>query len=501
LDENEGSIAAPTIALTSYVQDANKLEFETQKPKTTAFHFSDPLEPFPTDQSHEIPILPELAESSQVHSSGERVSVTVRDTPLHDVLALIAQQQGLSIVAPHELNSNITITLQPTTLENALNAIMAVSGCVYTRINDVIYVTAVAKEGNENFQVQGRMVWVFDLNYIAAEDAEKVITGLLSPVGKVFSRTVDNKNNRRAVEQIVVEDLPPFIRRIEGYLLHADQPPRQVMVEARVLQIKLGRDDKHGINFESIGNVDGTRVILGTQLLATGEMPGAVFTIEGSRFNNLVDCLVTTTDSKTLASPKLLMINGQESRIQIGRRIGFSTSTTTQTVTVENVQFLDVGVVLNVTPQITADGNIMMRVNPKVSTGEISPVNNLPQEETTELETTIMVADGDGVIIGGLIQESDVKRQSKLPFLGDIWLVGRLFQRNTVTRERSEVVVALLPRIVTPNIYCSPEELSELQRSYTPVLTPELKSAKRPEPTLRDAIDNPSWPRRARSRR
>lgn len=457
------------------------------------------MEPVPAVPSHEISILPGMPDSNKVLSTVEGVTVSVRETPLHDVLALIAQQQGLSIVAPHDLNNNISITLQPTTLENALNAIMAVSGCVYTRINDVIYVTAIEKDGNEDFQVQGRMVSVFDLNYIAAEDAEKVITGLLSPVGKVFSRMVDAKNKRRAVEQVVVEDLPPFIRRIEAYLMHADQPPRQVIVEARVLQIKLGQEDKHGINFEHVANVGGTEVTLGTQLLATGTMPGAIFTVEGDRFHNLIDCLVTTTDSKTLAAPKLLMINGQESRIQIGRRIGFSTSTTTQTVTVENVQFLDVGVVLNVTPQITADGNIMMRVNPKVSTGEISPVNNLPQEETTELETTVMVPDGDGIIIGGLIQESDVKRQSKLPFLGDLWIAGRLFQRNTVTRERSEVVVALLPRIIEPCAY-TPGELSELQRSNSPLLTPELKSAQRPEPTLRDAMDNPSWPRRARAR-
>jgi type II secretory pathway component GspD/PulD (secretin) len=138
----------------------------------------------------------------------------------------------------------------------------------------------------------------------------------------------------------------------------------------------------------------------------------------------------------------------------------------------------------------------LLKVRPKVSSGDINPTTTLPEEETTEVDTSVMVPDGYGVIIGGLIQEIDNERQSKVPFLGDVWVIGRLFQRRAVERERSEVVVALLPRIVPVGNCPTPSELIELQRVVSPLLTPTLQSAPRPEPELNDAINNPNWPPR-----
>jgi type IV pilus assembly protein PilQ len=171
--------------------------------------------------------------------------------------------------------------------------------------------------------------------------------------------------------------------------------------------------------------------------------------------------------------------------------LGYFVTTTTQTSTLQDVRFLEVGVVLTVTPLISHDGQVVMKVLPKVSSGDINPTTTLPEEETTEVDTSIMVPDGHGVIIGGLIQETDNERQSKVPLLGDIWLIGRLFQRRSVERERSEVVVALLPRIVPTGNCPTPAELEELQRVALPLLTPNLQSAPRPEPKLKDAIKNP----------
>lgn len=361
----------------------------------------------------------------------------------------------------------------------------------------MIYVTPIAKEAPENFLVQAREMRVFNLSYLAATDAEKVVTGLLSPVGKVFTRQVDSKDKRKAQEQLVIEDLPPYVNRIVNYLAQADHPPRQVMVEARVLQVKLQADSRHGVNFDALAQVAGADITFKTQAFATGVGPAGIFTVDGTDFNTLIDCLASTTDSKTLAAPKLLMINGQESKIQIGRRLGYFVTTTTQTSTLQDVQFLEVGVLLTVTPTITADGQIVMKVHPKVSAGDINPTTTLPEEETTEVDTSIMVPDGHGVIIGGLLQEQDVEHQTKVRFLGDIWLLGRLFQRRSVERERTEVVVALLPRIVPLGNCPIPPEQVELQRISAPLVTPTLHSAPRPwEPKLPDAVHNPIWPQR-----
>jgi type II secretory pathway component GspD/PulD (secretin) len=424
-------------------------------------------------------------------SSSPLVTVSVRGAPLHSVLSLIAEQQSLSIVAPSDLDSPVTITLQPTSLENALDAVMAISGCTWTRVKDVIYVTPISKETSENFLIQGREVRVFDLGYAAASDIEPVITGLLSPVGKVFARQVDSKDKRKAVEQVVIEDLPTYVERIAQYIAQADRPPLQVMVEARILQVKLENDNKHGVNLDALATMAGADITFKTQAFATGVGPAGIITVDGSDFDSLIDCLTSTNDTKTLAAPKLLMINGQEAKIQIGRRLGYFVTTTTQTSTLQDVQFLEVGVVLTVTPHITEDGQIVMKVHPKVSSGDINPTTTLPEEETTEVDTAVMVPDGCGVIIGGLIQETDNQRQSKVSYLGDIWMFGRLFQRNTIERERGEVIVALLPRIVSHGAEPPPEEALDRQRIYSPLLTPTLESAPRPEPQLRDAIKNP----------
>lgn len=419
------------------------------------------------------------------------VSVAVRQAPLHSVLSLLAKQQGLSIVASSSLTQPVTVTLQPTTLENALDALLSVAGCTWTSRNGVIYVTEMSKDSASSPFFQGREVRVFTLNYAAADDLEKVVTGLLSPVGKVFIRQLNPADNLRTAEQIVVEDLPPFIERVADYIAQADQAPRQVMIEARILQVRLGKDKDHGVNFDALTRMSGARVHLWTKGFADEEGPGMVFTVDGTDFNNVIDCLTNTVDAKTLASPKTLVVNGQQSKIQIGRRLGYFVTTTTQTSTLQDVRFLDVGVVLHVTPTITADGRVLMQVAPKVSSGDINPTTTLPEEETTEVETSVIVPDGHGIIIGGLIQEFDADRQSKLSGLGDLWVVGRLFQSRQVERERHEVIVALLPRIVD----CSScEDADELDRARSPLLEPHLAPAFRPwEPALPDAAHRPLW--------
>lgn len=444
----------------------------------------------------EVPLQGQLPQTEPVQADGSLITLSVRDAPLHSVLSLIATQQGVSIVSASDLTIPVSVTLQPMPIETALDALMAVSGCTWSRVGSVIYVTAVKKDTPENFLAQGRVVRVFTLNYFSASDAEKVVIGLLSPVGKAFMRQTDAKDKRKSIEQLVVEDLPAYADRIANYLAQADQPPQQVIVEVRMLQVKLEDDTRHGINFDKLARISGADVKFSTQSMATGVGQAALFTVDGSSFNTLLDCLSTTNDAKTLASPKLLMINGQEAKIQIGRRLGYFVTTTTQTSTLQDVQFLEVGVVLTVTPLISTDGQVVLKVRPKVSSGDINPTTSLPEEETTEVDTSIMVPDGFGVIIGGLIQEIDNERQSKVPFLGDVWLVGRLFQRRAVERERSEVVVALLPRIVPLGNCLTPIEIQDLQRVADPLLTPTLQSAPRPEPELRDAIHNPTWPTR-----
>jgi type II secretory pathway component GspD/PulD (secretin) len=247
------------------------------------------------------------------------------------------------------------------------------------------------------------------------------------------------------------------------------------------------------VNLQEMLDVGNTKISLQTTGFANPKAnPAFFFGIDNTNFHMLLEALKVSTDSKTLATPQVLCLNGQHAKIQIGQQLGFLVTTTTQTSTLQNVNFLDVGVVLDVTPTITDEGLVMMQVKPEVSGGQINP-NGLPQEDTTEVETTVMLADGQGMIIGGLIKEEDTEVQTKIPYLGDLWLVGRLFQRRTVLRQRNEVIIALVPYIV-PHPDDKPAGMNVgLDRARSRLLGPPLERNDRRhwEADLPDAIRNP----------
>ena len=176
--------------------------------------------------------------------------------------------------------------------------------------------------------------------------------------------------------------------------------------------------------------------------------------------------------------------------MQVGDQLGFKVTTTTETSTLESVQFLDVGVVLTIRPRITRDGRVLLNVKPEVSTGEVNPETGLPEESTTELETDVMLEDGQGMVIGGLIKETDSVVQRKMPYLGDVKGLGWFFRHSEVTKERVEIIVALVPRIQPYDAQWQAFEQGELVKAGVPLFHGQhgpLKRAYRPwDPILPD---------------
>jgi type IV pilus assembly protein PilQ len=435
----------------------------------------------PTSETIRVPIQEDAAASNkfQLSIANDHVSLTARDAPLDAVLSMISEQQGLNIVSSEAIGESITVKLSKVPLSAALNAILSSSGYSWTMQGNIIIVSKISGDKKTSPASQGRMIRVFTLNFTAADDVDKIVQGLLSPVGQSFITSTVTNDSRRAHEQLVVEDLVDSVRRIESYIREIDIPPRQVMIEAHVLQIALKDTNRHGVNLRQLFSLAGADVTLETSGLTAGTPPMSLFQISGTDLTAVIEALKSTTDSKTLASPKVAVLNGQEARMQVGGKIGYLMTTTTQTSTLQSVNFLEVGVILKVTPYISDDGQIMIQVNPSVSTGRINPTTTLPESDTTEVQTQVLLGDGEAIVIGGLIKETDIESQNKVPFLGNLWLVGRLFQKSEVTRERNEIIVTLLPRIIPNNAGCRNFNELEIQQAHTPLLYGDLQEMDR----------------------
>lgn len=427
----------------------------------------------------------------QINESNGLINIVARDAFLRDVLALLAKQYNLNFVHG-EIDDRISISLRQVTLQVALTSLLSVAGCTWSNNQGIIHISSLSPTTRANLSpaLAGLQVRVFPLDFGSAVDINQVVIGMLSPAGISYVLVTDPKDNRKTTDAIVVEDTPASLIRIEQYIRQIDVPPRQVLIEAKVLEVRLRDNEKHGVNFEHIASISGKQIKLGS-LGMDPSGSGTLFAeIDMPDLQGFIDALQTTVDTTTLASPRIMALNGQEARLQVGQQLGFRVVTTTQTSTLEDVRFLDVGIVLAITPRIARDGRILLHVKPEVSSGQINPDTGLPEEETSEVETNVMLAHGKGMIIGGLIQERDSDTASQAPRIGNIPVVGSLFRRQESQKQRTEVIFVLMPRIVEsagdqstyPMDTFALDQRDQLDaiRSQNHILGPDLRNYRRP---------------------
>jgi len=419
---------------------------------------------------------------------GSPITLHVDDVEVRKALEMLSRDGSLNILVSPNVTGRVTANLRELSVDEALNSILKLCNLVAHRENDLIFVYT-----PQEVPQSDRILRAFPLDFVSAEDVTQGVEGLLSPTGQAFVTQSSPTDNRKTREVIVAEDLPVHLERIEAYLAQIDRPPRQVLVEVHVLQVELDDETKHGVNFHHVFELMGNTVNLQVEGFATPIGPssrGFYLDLDGANLDALIECLKSTTDAKTLASPRVLVLNGQKASIQIGERLGYRVTRVTETAAIEDIEFLDVGVVLEVTPRISRNNEVVMHVAPKVSSGEVN--DDLPEEETTELETDVLLTDGRGLVIGGLIQEKDSNVQDKVPWLGDLWLAGKLFQWQHLEKTRSEIIVTLLPRVLPYRPEYEVQHEVETSRAATPLLEGPLNRYPRPwEPSLPDSVRNP----------
>jgi len=366
------------------------------------------------------------------------VTLSARDLDVKDVLSLLSRSRGLNIVCAADVTGPITIELHEVPFDDALRAVSAIAGLEVTRKGDLYYVRK-PDQGDPaiDIMLEAR---TFRLDYIEAPDVVTVLTPLLSPHG-----TATSYNRARA---IVVEDWPGVLDRVGEVIASIDLPPRQVLIEANVLEARLSRNYRFGVDWSilaSAGDGDGQASVDGFASAGTEKI--YTFWNQGD-FTAALEASDAVDELQSLATPRLLVTDGDEARIIIGDQLGFSVVSTVDNTVIQNVEFLDVGTKLIVKPTISSDGFLQLDIHPELSNGVIQ--NGLPSKSTSEVTTRVLVKDGQSLVIGGLIRERDERSRKGIPILIDIPLLGPIFGRTTKQKIRSELITVITPHIVAP---------------------------------------------------
>jgi len=321
----------------------------------------------------------------------------------------------------------------------------------------------------------------FVLNYAKAKDLEETIKQSLSNgIGTV---KIDERMNK-----IMVTDLPHKMKYISKLISDFDEKDKTVLIEAKIIQITLSKDKSYGVNWNAV--FAGVDSVISSDVAVN--LPAGVsswpniFTYtrangtakDGTKV--ILKMLEKLGKTNVLSTPRITVVNNQEAKVLVGTKEAYVTSTITQsdstTSTADNVQFVDVGVSLSVTPTINEDGYINMKIKPEVSSApnslELTNADgsirtSVPIVTTSEAETQLLVKDGTTIIMAGLMKDTRTDNRENIPLLGDIPLLGHFFRSKGKGNEKTELVIFLTPYIISEKVDASgnfQEYLSEHEK-------------------------------------
>ena len=298
---------------------------------------------------------------------------------------------------------------------------------------------------------------VYSLNYAEAEKLKDKVQPLLSLVGTF---TFDARTNKA-----VISDLTEVLDKADQVVRAFDTPEGEVLIEAKIVKVDLTDEMDLGIDWQRV--LSGVDVTLRNNFdsisgdIIGGSVTGSALKVVSSTNSSssvVIEALKKITKTETLSNPRLMVSNNQEARILVGTKEAVVTVTTTvpatgSTVSSPEIKYVDVGTKLYVTPNIKYDGLIQIKIRPEVSTSTVETfqTNRIPIVSSTEAETNVLVKSGSTLIIGGLIDTKNARTDNRVPFLGDIPLLGLPFRGSSDVKKKTELVVFLTPQIVLPD--------------------------------------------------
>lgn len=416
--------------------------------------------------------------------TGDKLSLNFQDIDVRSVLQLIADFTSLNLVASDTVQGNITLRLQNVPWDQALDLVLKTKGLDKRKVGNVLLVAPAdeiaARERQElesQRQIQELAPLRRDLiqvNYAKASDIAKLFQSVTGTGGKGAgadtggdargSITVDDRTNSIIAYQ--TQESLDELRRIVAQL---DIPVRQVMIEARIVEATVNYDKQLGVRWGGTSTGHGNTTIYG--LDNNGDEAGNTGSDTGTNVpfvdlgaagatsgigigfvtnNTLIDlelsAMEATGNGEVVSQPKVVTSDKETAKILRGTEIPYQEASSSGATT---VSFKEAALSLEVTPQITPDNRIIMEV--KVTKDEpdyLNEVLGVPPITKNEINSKVLINDGETIVIGGVFVNNQNKTTDKVPFLGDVPYIGRLFRRDVVSEAKTELLVFLTPRIM-----------------------------------------------------
>lgn len=298
----------------------------------------------------------------------------------------------------------------------------------------------------------------FELQYANVENISKAVE-------KILTKDVGSVQYDIRTSRLIVSDLPFKMEEIENIVKAFDRKTRQIIMEAQILEVTLNDQFQAGMDWSYFLNSrdrPGLIDFVGKfplTLTSYGQL--TVGTIAEDEYKLTLQFLETLGKVNVLSTPQISVIEGEEAIFHVGTRQPYATSTTSQaqttTTTSQEITFVDVGVRIRITPKINEDGFILLKLNPEVSTISgwyeaavtSDTINKIPIVDTSTTETTVLTKDGSTVLLAGLIKDKETEVIKKIPFLGSIPVIGRLFSSKDNKIEKRELIILITPRIIS----------------------------------------------------
>lgn len=425
----------------------------------------------------------EMEKSKGVEYTGKPISLDFQDVPVRQVLQIIAQVNGFNLVTTDTVSGNVTISLSGVPWDQALDMILKIRG-LDKRLEGNILLIAPSEEltARETQVLQSKQQVQklaelksanISVNYARADELATILKstngGILSDRGAV---SVDTRTNT-----LLIRDTQESIDEARTVISALDIPVKQVLIESRMVTVRDNADEQLGVRWGFTGNTSDGSVsgsLEGADIANSGLVPSELtdrlnvnlpvanaagrigFQIANLLDGNILDLELSALESENkgeiIASPRITVANQQEAYIEQGTEIPFVQSTSSGATSVE---FKKAVLSLRVTPHITPDNRIILNLVVTQDTrGDTVSTSTGPAVaiDTQEISTQVLVENGETIVLGGIFQQTSTNDVSKVPLLGDLPLVGKLFSTTGKREEKRELLIFVTPKIITSDM-------------------------------------------------